>query len=181
MFLFLMFSDERAFRLHTKRMVEKFTKNVVDAAQRELTVETANRIQSISDITLNLLKPEIIRFLSKFNALIDKHFGIPADLIIDEEKCLQNTPDMDSYEMQSKKDIAELELVYKQQALMINHLQAELDLYDSGLTAEAEIDMGMCDLFEENFSDFEDSSSNSNTDSVANVLEQLNSFGINLN
>lgn len=140
-----------AFRLHVKRMVDKFTKNVIDAAQRELTVETANKIKSIADVSSNLLKPEIIRFISKSNGLIDKHFSIPADLIIDEEKMLQNTPDMDHEEMQLKKEIAELELVYKQQELMIKHLKAELNVYDSGLMEETEMDMGMCDLFEANF------------------------------
>lgn len=174
--------DERAFRLHIKRMFEKFTKDVVDAAQRELTVETANRIKSISDITLNLIKPEIIRFLSKFNAQIDKHLGIPADLAIDDEKCLQNTPIMDDLELQCKKDIAESELVYKQQALMIKYLRAELDLYETELTPQAEIDMGMCDLFEENFSDFSNSSSSNSMDNtVTSVLDQLSSVGIDLN
>lgn len=173
--------DERAFRLHTKRMVENFTKNVVDAAQRELPAETANRIKSISEITLNLIKPEIIRFVSKFNALIDKYLSIPADLPMDDEKCLQNTPDMDNFELECKKDIEELELVYKQQALMLNHLKAELDLYDDGLMAEAEIDMGICDLYEENFGDFSNSSSTiGNSDNtVSNVLGQLSSFEIN--
>lgn len=156
-------------------MVEKFTKNVNDAAQRELPVETANRIKSISDVSLNLIKPEIIRFVSKSNALIDKYLSIPADLVIDEGKRTQNTPEMDNYEMQCKKDIAELELVYKQQALMINHLKAELVLYANELMTETEIDMGMCDLFETNFSD----GSNSSDNTVANAMEQLSSFGIN--
>lgn len=168
-------------------MVEKFTKNVNDAAQRELSVETANRIKSTSDVTLNLIKPEIIRFISKLNALIDKYFGIPADLVIDEEKRLQNTPDMDSLEMQCKKDIAELELVYKQQALMINQLKAELDLYDNELMAETEIDMGMCDLIEENFGDcrnrssISNSNNNSSDNTVTNAMERLSSIGIDLN
>lgn len=172
--------DERAFRLHIKQTLEKFIKNVIDAAQRELTAETANRIKSISNVTLNLIKPEIIRFLSKFNALTDKFFGIPADLSIDEEKLLQNTSDMDDYEMKCKKDIAELELVYKQQAIMINHLKAELDLYETGsVMAEADIDMSMCDLFEENFDDC-DSNSSGSDDPVFNVLDQLNSVAIDL-
>lgn len=168
--------DERAFRLHIKRMMENFTEKVVDAAQRELSVETANRIKSISDITVNLMKPEIIRFLSKFNACIDKHLGIPADLPLDDENQMQNTPDMDNFEMQCKKDIAELELVYKQQALMINHLKAELDLYDNELVAEAEVDMGMCDLYEEHFGEFNHSTSNigsSDDTTIFNVLEHL--------
>lgn len=180
--------DERAFRLHTKRMVEKFTQNVIDAAERELPAETAQRIKSISDVTVNLIKPEIIRFISKFNALIDKYFSIPSDLVIDEDKCMQNTPDMDNYEKQCKKEFAESELVYKQQALMINHLKAEFELYDNVLMI-AETDMGMCDLFEKNFGDgsvSQGSGSDNNNSSiydttVASVLEELSSFGIDLN
>lgn len=171
-------------------MVEKFTKNVSEAAQRELSTETANRLKSVSDISLNLIKPEIIRFVSKFNALIDKYFSIPADLVIDEAKQTQNTPETDSYEMQCKKDIAELELVYKQQAHMINQLKAELDLYDDELMTEAELDMGMCDLFEKHFGDCSNSSSTSSLSSctndssdtlVINTMEQLSNLGIDLN
>lgn len=181
--LYILFyvSDERAFRLHAKRVVENFTKNVVDAAERELPVETANRIKSVSDITMNLIRPEIIRFVSKFNSLIDKHLSIPPELPMSDEAELQNTADMDSYELQCKKDIEELELVYKQQAVMINHLKAELDLYDNDLMAEAETDLAMCDLFEENFGEFGNSMGSSNSIgnecsdiTVFNVLEHLN-------
>lgn len=161
------------FRLHTKRMVEKFTNNVIDAAQRELTVETANKIQSLTDDSLNLVKPETIKILSKFNALIDKNFTIPTNVSMGENS-LQNTPAMDDYEKECKKEIAELERVYKQQAIMMSHLMAELELYDnSQLVEEAEIDMGICELFENNFTD-----SNFSAEIVDNVVRQLNSIGI---
>lgn len=173
-------------------MVEKFTQNVIEAAERELPVETAQRIKSISEVTMNLIKPEIIRFLSKLNALIDKYLSIPSDLIIDEEKCLQNTPDMDSYEAECKKDLVALEKAYKQQMLMMNLLKAELELYDGELIAEAEIDMEMCNLYEQHFGDCNDSGDGSAYDgnnstfpihntAVASVLDELSSFGINLN
>lgn len=172
-FLLCVFSDERMFRLHTKRMVEKFTNNVIDAAQRELTVETANKIQSLTDDSLNLVKPETIKILSKFNALIDKNFTIPTNVSMGENS-LQNTPAMDDYEKECKKEIAELERVYKQQAIMMSHLMAELELYDnSQLVEEAEIDMGICELFENNFTD-----SNFSAEIVDNVVRQLNSIGI---
>lgn len=171
--LLCVFSDERMFRLHTKRMVEKFTNNVIDAAQRELTVETANKIQSLTDDSLNLVKPETIKILSKFNALIDKNFTIPTNVSMGENS-LQNTPAMDDYEKECKKEIAELERVYKQQAIMMSHLMAELELYDnSQLVEEAEIDMGICELFENNFTD-----SNFSAEIVDNVVRQLNSIGI---
>lgn len=174
-FVSFLSSDEKIFRLHTKRMVEKFTNNVIEAAQRELTVETANRIQTFANNTLNLVKPETIKFLSKFNALIDKNFAIPPTLPMCENS-LQNTPAMDDYEAECKKEIAELELVYKQQAVMMSHLKAELELYDSlQLMDEAEIDMGICDLFENNFTN-----SNFNAEIVDNVVRQMNDIGIDL-
>lgn len=163
---FLSFLVERVFRLHTKRIFEKFTNNVIDAAQRELTDETTNKIQSLSNNAMNLVKPETIKFLSKLNALIDKSFTIPTTLPIDENS-LQNTPDMDDYENGCKKDIVELERVYTQQALMMSHLMAELELYNDKLTDEANIDMGICELFENNFTD-------TNFD---NVIRKLNDFG----
>lgn len=162
---------ERVFRMNNKRMIEKFTNNVIDAAQRELTVETATKIQSLSNNALNLIKPETIKFLSKMNALIDKSFTIPATLPI-VENSLQNTPAMDDYEKERKKDIVEMERTYKEQALMISHLMAELELYDGGLVDEAEFDMGICDLFENNFTD-----SNFDAEVVDNVVRKLNDIG----
>lgn len=170
LFWFFFPADERLFRLHCKRMVEKFTENVIDAAQRELTVETANKIKSLGSNALNLIKPETVRFLSKINAVIDKNFTIPAKVPIGENS-LQNTPDMDDYERKCKEDIAELELVYKQQAIMMAHLSKELAFYDSELVAEAETDSEMCNLFENNFS-----KSNLNAeliDNVATILKDI--------
>lgn len=153
-------------------MVDKFTENVIDAAQRELSVETANKIQSLANNALNLIKPETVKFLSKINAQIDKHLTIPESVPIGENN-LQNTPDMDDYERKCKEDIAELELVYKQQAVMIAHLSKELEFYDKELVTEAEIDSEMCDLFENNFTE-----SNFNAELIDNVVEILNGISV---
>lgn len=166
------FVDEKLFRLHCKRVVDKFTNNVIEAAQRELTVETAMQIRSLSANSLNLIKPETIKFLSKTNALIDKHFTIPETLPI-ENNTLQNTPAVDDFEKDCKKNIAELELVYKQQAIMMNHLLKEKELYDTKLMEQALIDQSMCDLYENNFTN-----SNFNAEMVDNVASILKDFGI---
>lgn len=149
-------------------MIEKFTNNVIDAAQRELTVETANKIQSLANNVLNIIKPETIKFLSKLNGLVDKSFTIPKTLPIDEDN-LQNTPAMDDYENECKQNIAKMDRVYTQQALMISHLMAELDVYDGELSEEANIDMDMFDSFENNFIN-----SNFDAEVVDNVVRQLN-------
>lgn len=155
-------------------MVEKFTNSVIDAAQRELTVETAAKIKSMSDNVLNLIKPETIKLLSKLNALIDKHFSIPDNLPL-AENILQNTPAMDDYEDQCKKEIAEMELVYKQQAVMISHLKSELELYDTKLDAEAHIDLGMCEVFERINGD-----SNLNAELIDNAVKMMKEVGIEM-
>lgn len=153
-------------------MVEKFTSKVIDAAQRELTVEMANKINALGGSAMNLIKPETIKFLSKTNMLIDKHLTIPETVSVGKDS-LQNTPDMDDYERQCKKDIADLELVYKQQAVMMNYLAKEKELYDTKLMEEAAIDMGMCDLYENNFT-----GSNFNLEMVDVVARMLNDIGV---
>lgn len=165
--------DERLFRMHCKRMAEKFTNSVIDAAQRELTVETANKIKSLAGNTLNLIKPETIKLLSKTNTLIDKHFTIPETLPLSSENMLQNRPEMNDYGRKCEQDIAEIELVYKQQAIMMNHLLKEKELYDTKLMEEAQIDMSMCDLFEKHFSD-----STTNTEDVDNVVQMLKDIDV---
>lgn len=173
----LCFSGERLFRLHCKRRVDKFANNVIEAAQRELTVETANKIKSLESNALNLIKPETIKILSKTNALIDKHFTIPETLPIDGDS-LQNTPDMDDFERKFKQDIADLELVYKQQAVMMNYLAKEKELYDTKLMEEAEIDMRMCDLFESTFTNSNSTDSNLNAELVDNMVRMLDDIGL---
>lgn len=153
-------------------MVDKFTENVIDAAQRELTVETANKIKSLASNALNLIKPETVKFLSKVNALIDKNLTIPPSVPIGENN-LQNTPDMDDYERKCKEDIAELELAYKQQAYMMEHLKKELSFYDNELVAEAEIDDEMCKLFESNFTE-----SNLNAELLDNIVKKLKNISV---
>ncbi|XP_055325764.1 uncharacterized protein LOC129579621 [Sitodiplosis mosellana] len=163
---------ERLFRLHCKRMMDKFTENVIVAAQRELTVETANKIKSLGNNALNLIKPETVRLLSKIHALVDKHLTIPPSIPIS-ENCLQNTPDMDDYERKCKEDIAELELVYKQQAIMLAHLAKELTFYDNELIAEAETDIEMCNLFENHFTE-----SNFNAELIENMVKILKNISV---
>lgn len=165
-------SDERLFRLHCKRMVDKFTENVIDAAQKEFTVETANKIKSFAGNALNLIKPETVKLLSKTNVLIDKYFTISPSIPIGENS-LQNTPEMDDYERKCKEDIAELELVYKQQAIMMEHLSKELAFYDKELVAEAEIDNEMCNLFEMHFTE-----SAFNEEIIDNVVQILKNISV---
>lgn len=158
--------------MHCKRVVDKFTENVIDAAQRELTVETANKIKSLGSNALNLLKPETVRFLSKINALIDKHMTIPMNVPIGVNN-LQNMPEMDDYERKCKEDIAELESVFKQQSIMMAYLTEELKFYDNELIAEAESDNEMCNLFENNFTE-----SNFNEELVDAMLKVLKNISI---
>lgn len=173
-FLKTFFSDEKLFRLHCKKLTEKFTNAVIDAAQRNLTVEIANRIKSMSSNAMNLIKPETVKLLTKINGQIDKHFTIPANVPIGESS-LQNTPDMDDFERSCQKEIARMELIYKQQAIMMNHFKKEMELYDN-LIEEANVDMAMCDIFENNFTE-----SNFNAEIIDNVIDTLKSIGIDAN
>lgn len=156
--------------MHTKRMLEKFTNSVIETVKRDLDDETAARIQTLSNQALNIIKPETIKFLSKFNALIDKNFAIPAHLPIGEHE-LQNTLEMDDYEKQVKKEIADLELIYKQQAVLMNRLMCEKKLYDTELIGEVESDMASCNIVENNFVD-----SNASAELVESVMQQLNAI-----
>lgn len=136
---FVSLSDEKLFRAHCKKLIDKFTDNVIEAAERKITMET-DQLKSFASNALNLIKPETIKFLSKTNALIDRHLSIPLNLPVEENYSLQNTPDMDDYEMKCKKDIAEMEKVYKQQSYMIKCLKKELQIYDEKLMDVTNVD-----------------------------------------
>ncbi|XP_031633979.1 uncharacterized protein LOC116347522 [Contarinia nasturtii] len=165
---------ETMFRLHCKKMIEKFSNDVISSAQKEFTVETANNIKSFAEKdAMKLIKPETVKLLLRANSYIDKVFTIPPSVPVG-ENFLQNTPEMDEYENKCKLEIAELDLVYKQQAIMMNYLQKELEMYDSsGLIEESEIDMSMCDMFDNNFTD-----TNLNSDVVEKVVQMLHECGI---
>lgn len=165
---------ETMFRLHTKKMIEKFTSDVITSAQKEFTVETANNIKTFAENdAVKLIKPETVKLLQRMNAYVDRMFSIPPSIPIG-EYCLQNTPEMDEYEKKCKMDIAELERVYKQQAIMMNHLRKESEMYvSSGLLQEAEIDMNMCDMFESNFTD-----TKLNGDVIEKVVNMLRECGL---
>lgn len=154
LFCCLCFSDEKLFRAHCKKLIDKFTNNVIDAAQRDITIDTT-QLESFANNSMNLIKPETVKFLSKTNALIDKHFAIPPNLPTqcDEDNNLQNTPDMDDYELKCKKDIAELEMVYKQQSYFASILRKELELYDEKLMDVVKVDDGIIGAYEKYFAD----------------------------
>lgn len=156
---FVSFSDEKLFRAHCKKLIDKFTNNVIDAAQREITMET-DQFKSFANNSLNLIKPETVKFLSKANALIDKHLAIPSNLPVEDNYRLQNTPDMDDYEMKCKKDIADLEKLYKQQTYMINSLKKELEIYDDKIIDVAEADQLMLSSLEKYLEDNTESNLN---------------------
>lgn len=134
--------------------------------------EEVAKIKEMAAKSLDLIKPETTKMLSKINALVDKHFTVP-DTVLFGESNLSNTPDMGDYEKTCKQDIAEYEKIYKQQAIMIAKLKKELALYDEKLLQEAQIDNGMCELFENNFTQ-----SNLEADVIDNVIGKLKEIGI---
>lgn len=144
---------------------------MIDAAQRDITIDTT-QLKSFASNSLNLIKPETVKFLSKTNALIDKHFAIPPNLPI-EDNNLQNTPDMNDYEVTLKKNLAEAEMVYKQQSYFMSLLKKEMELYDEKLMDVAKVDDGIIGAYEKYFAD-----DNLTEDAIDSTIEILNDVNL---
>lgn len=143
---------------------------MIDSAQKDLSVETARKLRSAAENSMQLTKPYLIKMFLRTNALFEKYFRIPDHISIDDSiDKNQNSCEMDRYEQECKEKIAELELVHKQQAVMLKQLNAEMEFYDQKLMEDAIIDNNLCDLFEENLANIND-----DVTDTARILLSLN-------
>lgn len=162
---------ESALRLQVKNDVRKFAGDVIEQTKDKVTVETASKLMSLVDNINLLIKPEIVAFLSKQNATIEKYFGIPKNVPITELGNLQDSAEIDEYEARLKERMVELEKIYKQQAIMMLYLSKENELYQQ--FADIGTDAELCDLFENNFV-----RSKNETEECLSATEQLDALSI---
>lgn len=162
---------ESALRLQVKNDIRKFAGDVIEQTKDKVTVETASKLLSVvNDINL-LIKPEVVTFLSKQNATIEKYFGIPKNVPITELGNLQDSVEIDEYEARLKERTAELEKIYKQQAIMMLYLSKENELYQQ--FADIGTDADLCDLYENNLV-----RSKNETEECLSATEQLDTLSI---
>lgn len=162
---------ESALRLQLKNDIRKFAGDVIEQTKDKVTVQTASKLMSVTEDINLLIKPEIVTFLSKQNATIEKYFGIPKNVPITELGDLQNSAEIDEYEARLMEQMAELEKIYKQQAIMMLYLSKENELYQQ--FADIGSDAELCDSFENNFS-----RSKNETEECLSATEQLDALSI---
>lgn len=162
---------ESTLRLQVKNDIRKFAGDVIEQTKDKVTVETASKLMSVVDDINVLIKPEIVAFLSKQNATIEKYFGIPKNVPITELGNLQDSAEIDEYEARLKGRMAALEKIYKQQAVMMLYMSKENELYQQ--FADIGSDAELCDLFENNFV-----RSENKTEECLSATEQLDALSI---
>lgn len=138
----------------------------------------ARRIQDLSDNYMKIIKPDLVELNRTFAEKVDKYLSNPLnEMVMDHgvgagqvaAVCDDDADDTDENALNGR--INELETVYKQQAILMQKLRAELEFYNTVMNVQAEIDDGLC-LLIENY--MQDSASASELDGAERILEHLN-------
>lgn len=159
-------------RLNCKQMIRSFVGSIIDGAQKECTVEMARKIRDLSKNYMQIIKVDLGELIRTFDEKVDKYLSIPAELTVHSTGAgeVAAVCDVkDSEENALNERIDELETVYKQQAILMQKLRAELEFYQTVMDEQAEIDDGLCLLVEKYI---QDDVSEPNTDE--RILEHLN-------
>lgn len=137
--------DERLVHSHTKKLMETLMENIVEGVPQELSVEIGSKLKKIAETE----NPEMMELIRKFNNTTDKYLTIPKNVpLYMEYYDKHTTAELIAEEEQLNKRINELRVVYMQQEAMINKLHKEMELYETVLDLEADIDSRLCDLIE---------------------------------
>lgn len=130
--------------------MKQYTENVIKGLDKELTVDQANRITSIGDKCLDLAKPNVNLLFHRIGSLVDKHMGIPDAVSIESASDVEpNTNEANLAEMYAREQLDALDKSFIQQQIMLEALKMESDHYDNVLMPQMEVDMQLCDLFEQ--------------------------------
>lgn len=160
-------------------MIQMFFDGLIASAQKECTVEMANKMKELSKNYMQIIKLDLNELIRTFDGKVDKYLSIPANVTGSGPiagKAAALSDDVDGAEKAVIKRLEELEMVYKQQALLLRKLQAELEFYYAVMDDQAEVDDGLCTLVENNMQE----NSNELDDSerilehLSNVLEAKN-------
>lgn len=183
-FLLLNISGAKYVQLNCKQMIRQFFKSVIESAQKECTVETARKIQDLSNNSLRIIKTDLMNLNRAFDEKVDTYFSIPDHLT--GHRCDTNQiattsggstaavviedsqEAADAKERALNEQIASLETVYIQQSVLIQKLRAELTFYATVLDVEADIDHGLCLLVEKSLQENATEADNDQT-----ILEHL--------
>lgn len=148
--IFLYHLVEKKFIKHARTLVKQYTENVIKGLDKELTVDQANRITSIGDKCLDLAKPNVNLLFHRIGSLVDKHMGIPDAVSIESASDVEpNTNEANLAEMYAREQLDALDKSFIQQQIMLEALKMESDHYDNVLMPQMEVDMQLCDLFEQ--------------------------------
>lgn len=134
-------------------MIQLFFDGIIRSAEKKCTVEMAQQIRDLSNNYMKIIKIHLTRLIRAFDEKVDKFLTIPMEMTphrlgteYDIAVCDGNAANAEENAL--KEHIDELETVYKQQAILLSKLRAELEFYDTIMNVQAEIDDGLCILVE---------------------------------
>lgn len=159
-------------RLNCKQMIRLFVGSIIDGAQKECTVEMARKIRELSKNYMQIIKLDLGELIRTFDEKVDKYLSIPTELTVHSKGTGQVAAVCDAHDFEENalnERINELETVYKQQAILMQKLRAELEFYQTVMDEQAEIDDGLCLLVEKYIQD-----DVSEPDADGRILEHLN-------
>lgn len=155
-------------------MIQLFFDGIIESAEKKCTVEMAHQIRNLTKNYMQIIKLHLTRLIRAFDEKVDKFLTIPMEMTphrlgAEHVDAVYDVNAANAEENALKEHIDELETVYKQQAILLGKLRAELEFYDTVMDVQAEIDDGLCILVE-NYMQMNDNELNGDE----RILEYLN-------
>lgn len=156
------------------RIIRSYFASIIESAKKEINVETARKIQALADNSAQIIKLDLTSLNRAFAEKVDRYLSVSArdHGLSDTRSVSAGSNGASNAEESTLRDrIDELEMVHKQQAILLQKLRAELEFYTTTMDDQAEIDNGLCLLVEKFMKD-----TDSKCEVDAGVLEQLNAI-----
>lgn len=131
-------------------MLKKYTDEIIATLDRDLSEDQKNRIRAVAEKSFDSVKPETKLLFHRIGAITDKYLSIPENVSIESGTSDEpNTEDANLKENVVRERLTELDSVYMQQQIMLEALNKENEHYDEVLLPQAEVDMQLCNVFEQ--------------------------------
>lgn len=131
-----------------KAALKKYTEEVIEALDKDLTDEQKNRIKAMAEKPFDSVKNDTKLLFNLIGSMVERFMSIPDNVSIEEDNLEPNSIEVAVEEAEVRNRLAELEKTYVQQQIMIEALMKENEHYDEVLLPQAEVDMQLCDFFE---------------------------------
>lgn len=146
-------SDDQSIRFNTKKSFDNLREQLLEDI-KNLPPDEQIPLRHLTEMDLLEIEEEMYKKMSEqFNALTEKHLTIPKNVVLPGyEGLLDSKLREKSVEGELMERLQELELVHKQQQVMKQKLQDELNSMKQ-IKTDADIDVALCELLEKNQED----------------------------